>query len=108
MNTSKIEIDRIFLCSIDSAKAFVEYNEYTIDPDGEIFQYILQLFARNYDNTDAKKCFFKLDSFIASILPEDATVQVLHLVNLNPAVASGCICLISCLLISLPPQKRKI
>ena len=73
MNTSKIEIDRIFLCSIDSAKAFVEYNEYTIDPDGEIFQYILQLFARNYDNTDAKKCFFKLDSFIASILPEDAT-----------------------------------
>lgn len=73
MHVSKVEIDRVFLCSIDSAKAYVDYNEYTIDPDGEIFQYILQLFARNFDSNEAKKCFFMMDSFIASILPEDVS-----------------------------------
>ena len=81
MNASKIELQRCFLCSIDSAKSFVEYNEYVMDLDGEICQYMLQLFARNFDNTSAKKSFFNDDSFIAQILPEsvegfDAFVDV--------------------------------
>lgn len=81
MNSSKIELDRCFICSIDSAKEFVDYNEYVMDIDGEIYQYILQLFAKNYDNTSAKRCFFQEDSFITQILPEsvegfDAFVDV--------------------------------
>lgn len=69
MNASKIELERCFLCSIDSAKAFVDYNEYIMDLDGEICQYILQLFGKNFDNTSAKKSSFTDDSFIAQILP---------------------------------------
>lgn len=69
MNKSKIELERCFMCSIDSAKSFVDYNEYIMDLDGEICQYILQIFGRNYDNTSAKKSYYNDDSFIAQILP---------------------------------------
>lgn len=82
MNSSKVELERCFICSIDSAKEFVDYNEYIMDLDGEICQYIMQLFTRNFDNTGAKKCFFMNDSFIAQILPDnvegfDAFVDVI-------------------------------
>lgn len=82
MNTSKIELQRCFICSIDSAKEYVDYNEYIMDLDGEICQYILLLFGRNFDNTGAKKCFFHDDSFISQILPSkvedfDAFVDVI-------------------------------
>lgn len=73
MNSSKIELDRCFICSIDSAKEFVDYNEYVMDIDGEICQYIISLFAKNYDNTAAKRCFFNDDSYITQILPADVT-----------------------------------
>jgi len=81
MHSSKIQLERCFLCSIDSAKSFVDYNEYIMDLDGEMCQYMLQIFSRNFDNTSAKKSFFKEDSFIAQILPEsvegfDAFVDV--------------------------------
>lgn len=71
MNSSKILIERVFLCSIDSAKEYVDYNEHILDPDGEMAQFMLQLFSRNYDNTSAKKSYFQPDSFIASILPDE-------------------------------------
>lgn len=71
MHSSKIQLERCFLCSIDSAKSFVDYNEYIMDLDGEMCQYMIQLFSRNFDNTSAKKSFFKDDSFIAQILPEN-------------------------------------
>ena len=82
MNTSKIQLERCFLCSIDFAKSFVDYNEYVIDLDGEMCQYMLQLFARNFDNTSAKRSSFSDDSFLATILPEsvegfDAFVDVI-------------------------------
>ncbi len=73
MNTSKVTLERCFLCSIDFAKSFVEYNEYIMDLDGEICQYIIQIFARNFDNTASKKSSFDDDSFIATILPEDVS-----------------------------------
>lgn len=81
MHASKIQLERCFLCSIDSAKSFVEYNEYTLDMDSQMYAYMLQLFARNFDNTSAKKSFFNDESFIASILPDrvenfDAFVDV--------------------------------
>ncbi len=72
MNKSSVEIDRIFLASIDSTKAYVDYNEWTIDLDGEVYQYILQLFAHNFDQTSAKKAVYPSDSFLAAIVPEDA------------------------------------
>jgi len=71
MNCSKVELERCFLCSIDSAKSFVNYNEYIMDTDGEMHQYMLQLFAKNFDNTASKKSTFSEDSFIATILPEN-------------------------------------
>ncbi len=71
MEKSKIEIERCFISSIDAAKAFVDYNEWTIDPDGEIYFYILQLFAHNYDSISAKKAIYKEDSFLATIVPEE-------------------------------------
>jgi len=71
MNKSKVEIDRIFISSIDAAKAYVDYNEWTIDLDGEIYQYILQLFAHNFDTTSAKKAEYHLDDFLATIVPEE-------------------------------------
>jgi len=71
MEKSKIEIDRCFISSIDAAKAFVDYNEWTIDPDGEIYRYILSLFAHNYDSISAKKATYKEDSFLAGIVPEE-------------------------------------
>lgn len=82
MNQSKIELERCFLCSIDAVKSFVDYNEYVMDIDGEICQYMLQLFARNYDDIAAKKSYFKEDTYIAQILPEsvegfDAFVDVI-------------------------------
>lgn len=81
MNSSKVELDRVFLCSIDSAKQYVEYNEYIMDLDGELCQFIVQLFARNYEDTSAKRSYFRDDSFIAQILPDsvenfDAFVDV--------------------------------
>ncbi|MBR1471059.1 MAG: nucleoid-associated protein [Lachnospiraceae bacterium] len=72
MNKSKVEIDRIFISSIDAAKKYVDYNEWTIDQDGEIYQYIIQLFAHNFDATNAKKADYHLEDFIAGIVPEDA------------------------------------
>ena len=71
MNKSKVEIDRIYISSIDAAKAYVDYNEWTIDLDGEIYQYIVQLFAHNFDTTSAKKAEYHLDDFLASIVPEE-------------------------------------
>ncbi|MCR5119012.1 MAG: nucleoid-associated protein [Lachnospiraceae bacterium] len=71
MNKSQVEIDRIFLASIDSTKAYVDYNEWTIDPDGEVFQYILSLFAHNYDSVSAKKAVYPSDSFLGTVVPED-------------------------------------
>lgn len=70
MNASKVELSKCFLSSIDAAKKFVDYNEYQLDPDGEIYQYILQLYAYNYDNVAAKKARFSEDSFLARVLPE--------------------------------------
>ena len=70
MHSSRVEMERCFICSIDSAKEFVDYNEYHPDPDSELYQYMIQLFARNFDNIGAKKCYFKMDSFISTILPE--------------------------------------
>ena len=61
MNKSAIEIERCFISSIDAAKEYVEYNEWTIDPDGEIYQYILQLFAHNYDSVSARSAGFPED-----------------------------------------------
>ena len=72
MNKSAIEIDRVFLSTIDASKAFVEYNEWTIDPDGEIYQYILQLFAHNFSQAAAKKARYAEDSFLAQITPTEA------------------------------------
>ncbi|MBR5420991.1 MAG: nucleoid-associated protein [Lachnospiraceae bacterium] len=71
MNRSAIEIERCFISAIDAAKEYVEYNEWTIDPDGEIFSYILQLFAHNYDSVSAKTARFAEDSFLAQILPDE-------------------------------------
>ena len=71
MNKSKVEIDRIFISSIDAAKAYVDYNEWTIDLDGEIYQYIVLLFAHNFDTISAKKAEYHLDDFLASIVPEE-------------------------------------
>lgn len=81
MNSSKIQLERVFLCSIDSAKEYVDYNEYVMDLDGEMCQFMVQLFARNYDDTASKKSYFRDDSFIAQILPDsvenfDAFVDV--------------------------------
>ena len=70
MNASKVELSKCFLSSIDAAKKYVDYNEYQMDPDGEIYQYILQLFAYNYDNVAAKKARFGDESFLATVLPE--------------------------------------
>ncbi len=72
MNKSSINIERCFVSSIDAAKQYVDYNEYTIDPDGEVFQYILQLFAYNYDNVGAKKARYDGESFLATVVPEKA------------------------------------
>ncbi|MCQ2521527.1 MAG: hypothetical protein MJ105_04030 [Lachnospiraceae bacterium] len=82
MNKSQITLDRVFIASIDSKKAFVDYNEYILDPEGELDRYMLQLFAFNYDNTSAKKATFDDDSFVAAILPQnpegfDAFVDVI-------------------------------
>ena len=73
MNSSKVELERCFLCSIDSIKSFVSYNEYTLDPGSEMYRYMVNLFARNFDNTASKKAKFKDDSFIAQILPGDVS-----------------------------------
>ena len=70
MNSSKIELTKCFLSSIDAAKAFVDYNEYLLDPDGEIYRYALQLYAYNYDNVAAKRARFDDDSFLGRILPQ--------------------------------------
>lgn len=72
MNSSKVELDRVFLCSIDAGKKFVEYNEYIMDPDGEMDLFISQLFARNFEDTAAKKSYYRDDSYIAQIVPETA------------------------------------
>ncbi|MCR5249508.1 MAG: nucleoid-associated protein [Lachnospiraceae bacterium] len=72
MNRSAIEIERCFISSIDAAKAYVDYNEWLIDPDGEMFAYILQLFAHNFDETGAGKARFAEDSFLAQITPLEA------------------------------------
>lgn len=72
MNSSKVELSKCFLSSIDANKAYVDYNEYLLEPDSEIFQYALQLFAYNYDNVAAKKARFDSESFLAQILPESA------------------------------------
>lgn len=69
MTKSKIELHRCFISSIDSTKKFVDYNEYTLDPEGELFQYILSLISLNYDNVSAKKSDFSDDSFLAQIIP---------------------------------------
>lgn len=73
MRKSKIEIHRCFIGCIDSAKKYVDYNEYIIDPDSEMWAYMQNFFAYNYDNVSAKKSSFTEDSFLAQILPEDAT-----------------------------------
>ena len=81
MNRSKIQPERCFISSIDAAAQYVDYNEYKLDPDGEIYEYIMQLIAYNYDNISAKKARFKDDSFLATIVPDspesfDAFVDV--------------------------------
>ena len=70
MHSAKVELERCFLCSIDSAKAYVSYNEYTLDPGSEMHQYMLNLFAKNFDNISSKKASFSGDSFISQILPD--------------------------------------
>ncbi len=82
MNKAQVTLDRVFIASIDSGKAFVDYNEYILDPEGELDNYMLQLFAYNYDNIGAKKANFSDDSFVATILPQhpddfDAFVDVI-------------------------------
>lgn len=82
MNKSHIQPERCFVSSIDAAKEFVEYNEYLLDPGSEIYEYIMQLIAFNYDSTSARRASFRDDSFIAGILPEspegfDAFVDVI-------------------------------
>ncbi len=71
MNRSKVELSRCFISSIDATKAFVDYNEYIMDIEGELCQYILQLFVHNYENVSAKKCSYSEDSFLAGIIPEN-------------------------------------
>ena len=71
MHSAKVELERCFLCSIDSAKAYVSYNGYTLDPGSEMHQYMLNLFAKNFDNISSKKASFSGDSFISQILPEN-------------------------------------
>ncbi|MBR3525688.1 MAG: nucleoid-associated protein [Lachnospiraceae bacterium] len=71
MNKSAIEIERCFISAIDAAQEYVDYNEWTIDPDGEIYQYILQLFAHNYDSVSARSANFAEDSFLAEVVPDD-------------------------------------
>lgn len=82
MNKSQITFERVFIASIDSAKAYVDYNEYILDPEGELDRYMMQLFAYNYDNIAAKTSRFEEDSFVATILPNvaddfDAFVDVI-------------------------------
>lgn len=72
MHKSKIELHRCFISSIDSAKKFVDYNEYILDPEGELFQYILSLISLNYDNVTARRTEFSDDSFLAQIIPTRA------------------------------------
>lgn len=72
MHKSKVELQRCFISSIDATKDFVDYNEYIMDIEGELCQYIMQLFTHNYDSIAAKKCSFDDDSFLAGILPENA------------------------------------
>ena len=69
MNRSQIQPERCFISSIDAAREYVEYNEYKMDPDGEIYDYIMHLMAYNYDNVSARRASFSDDSFIAGILP---------------------------------------
>jgi len=71
MSKYKIELERCFISSIDATKSFVDYNEYIMDPDGEICQYILQLFTYNFDNISSKKSSFAEDSFLSQIIPPD-------------------------------------
>lgn len=72
MTKSKIEPHRCFISSIDAGATFVDYNEYTLDPDGEIYDYILQLISYNYDNVASRKAVYDEDSFLAAIVPENA------------------------------------
>ena len=69
MNRPQIQPERCFISSIDAAREYVEYNEYKMDPDGEIYDYIMHLMAYNYDNVSARRASFSDDSFIAGILP---------------------------------------
>ncbi len=71
MARKKIELQRCFISTIDSTGAYVDYNEYTMDPNGEIVGYVTQIFSYNYRNTKAKTAVYAMDSYLADIVPED-------------------------------------
>lgn len=71
MRSSNIEILKCFLCTLDYDLPFPNYNEVKISDEDELYRYILQLLAYNYDNISSKRARFDDSSYLAEIIPAD-------------------------------------
>ncbi len=69
MRSSNIEILKCYLCTLDYELPFPNFNEAKISEEDELYKYITQLLAYNYDNVSSKRATFDESSYLAEILP---------------------------------------
>lgn len=71
MRSNNIEILKCYLCTLDYELPFPNFNEAKISEEDELYKYIIQLLAHNYDNVSSKRAVFDDSSYLAEILPSD-------------------------------------